>query len=313
MVSKEEYLEYVKKTIDSNDKGDRRLLSVWYLVAFIILIIIGSLLCLKGLFQIPLIVYMKRLPKALIIGVVMIILSIVMIVKRNKMLKFYRGEVREKLIAYLLKDNSYYFDKSGWISSLEFEASQFSKRYDCFTSGDLLCINIPNDDGSESKIDLAIADVNAYDLSIDEEGNRTTTDVYKGMFGYVKFKKKFKCILAIDSKYKRRGVEFEKVVLEDINFNKRFKITSNNQVEARYILTPDMMEKISLLDSKIKGIKIVFVDRYVYIGSEKVNMFELSGYKLNNDLSMFENLYDEIEIILGIVEELKNNNKVFKM
>ena len=42
-LSKEEYLEYVKKTIDGNDKGDRRLLSVWYLVAFIILIIIGKL------------------------------------------------------------------------------------------------------------------------------------------------------------------------------------------------------------------------------------------------------------------------------
>ena len=101
--------------------------------------------------------------------------------------------------------------------------------------------------------------------------------------------------------------------MEDINFNKKFKITSNNQVEARYILTPDMMEKISLLESKFKGIKIVFVDKYLYIGSKKVNMFELGNYKINNDLSMFENLYDEMAIILGIVEELKNNNKVFKM
>lgn len=310
MVSKKEYLEYAGKLVEKSITGNRKLLSIWSKVGLILLIILGGIITIRS---VAIMLIIRRINRNFVIGVSLIVISIILLVKRSKMLKLYRGEIREKLIAYLLKDNSYYFDKSGWISSYEFENSQFSRKYDCFSSCDLLSINIPNDDGSESKIDLEIADVNAYDVSVDEEGNRTTHDVYKGMFGYARFKKKFKCILTIDSKYKRRGVEFEKVVLEDINFNKKFKITSNNQVEARYILTPDMMEKISLLESKFKGIKIVFVDKYLYIGSKKVNMFELGNYKINNDLSMFENLYDEMAIILGIVEELKNNNKVFKM
>ena len=67
------------------------------------------------------------------------------------------------------------------------------------------------------------------------------------------------------------------------------------------------------MESKFKGIKIVFVDKYLYIGSKKVNMFELGNYKINNDLSMFENLYDEIMVVLAIVKEIKENDKVFKM
>lgn len=311
MVSKEEYLEYVKKIVEeSNNQGNRIILSIWCKIIFCFLAFINVFIApLSFIF----ILYDSRIVGIFILSIATIFVSNYMISKRKKMLKHYRGVPREKLIGYLLDDYSYYFDDTGRIDSFEFDCSQFSKQYDCYSSSDLLVINIPNDDGSESKIDLNIADVNTYDISVDEDGSRTTSDVYKGMFGYVKFKKKFKCILTIDSKYKRRGVKFEKVVLEDINFNKKFKVASNNQVEARYILTPDMMEKISLLDSKIKGVKIVFVDSYVYIGSEKVNMFELGNYKINDDLSIFENLYDEIRVILGIVDELKNNNKVFKM
>ena len=73
------------------------------------------------------------------------------------------------------------------------------------------------------------------------------------------------------------------------------------------------MEKIMLLESKIKNVKIVFVGKCIYIGSKKVNLFELDNYKKDDVVSVFDNLYDEIELILGIVEELKNNNKVFKM
>ena len=185
MVSKKEYLEYAGKLVEKSITGNRKLLSVWSKVGLILLIILGGIITIRS---VAIMLIIRRINRNFVIGVSLIVISIILLVKRSKMLKLYRGEIREKLIAYLLKDNSYYFDKSGWISSYEFENSQFSRKYDCFSSCDLLSINIPNDDGSESKIDLEIADVNAYDVSVDEEGNRTTHDVYKGMFGYARFK-----------------------------------------------------------------------------------------------------------------------------
>ena len=131
------------------------------------------------------------------------------------------------------------------------------------------------------------------------------------MFGYAKFPYKFKCILAINTKYKKRGLKLEKVILEDIDYNENFSVKSDNQIEARYILTPDMMEKLKYLQKKIYNIKFLIVDHYCFIGAENMNMFELKTFTNNDEVGVFENLYDEIDIILKIVEEMKNNDKVF--
>jgi len=310
MISREKYLEHVKKIVQESNVGNRKILSVWFKVAFILLLVLGVISFFSATF---LAVISWHFFHLLWVGVFLVVISAIMLNKREKMINYYKGDPREKLIACLLEGNSYFFDKRGWISSKEFELSQIANNYACFESGDLLAINIPNDDGSKSKIDFEIADVIAYNVSEDNEGKQTTHNVYEGVFGYATFKKKFKCILTINSKYKRKGVSFDKVILEDIDFNEKFKVMSNNQVEARYILTPDMMEKITRLESKLKGIKIVFVDKCIYIGAKGVNMFELSPYKFNDDVSIFEALYDEMALILEIVDELKNNNKVFKM
>ena len=311
MVSKEEYNAYVKKILEKEERVNIKSMALWYQLVAVLLIFVGAILC---IFWFPYI-FLGGYPVIIFfVGVVAVIASVDMFLVKNRSMKYYRGECRDKIIRYLLKGNEYLFYKSGYISSLEFDCSQFAKStYDCFSSSDLLMINIPNDDGSKSKIDFRVADVCAYDLSVDDEGNRSTSDVYRGVFGYVTFKKKFKCILSINSKYKIKGIKLEKVLLEDINFNEKFKVKSNNQVEARYILTPDMMDKILKLEAIIKDVKIVFVDRSIYIGSEKINLFELRRYKKGDPLTVFDNLYDEITLILGIVEELKNNDKVFKM
>ena len=131
MVSKKEYLEYAGKLVEKSITGNRKLLSVWSKVGLILLIILGGIITIRS---VAVMLIIRRINRNFVIGVSLIVISIILLVKRSKMLKLYRGEIREKLIAYLLKDNSYYFDKSGWISSYEFENSQFSRKYDCFSS-----------------------------------------------------------------------------------------------------------------------------------------------------------------------------------
>lgn len=309
MVNKEEYKKYVKQLLEKEENMDVRVLSLWYKLGSILLLIFGIVFL---LFTIPSLRF--GVNRLFVIAILSIILSICMIMNIRKTKKYYRGDFREKIISYLLEEKKYRFDKNGRISSLDFECSQFAKKsYSCFRSSDLLVINIPNNDGKKSNIDFQIADVDAYELHVDSKGNRSTSDVYQGMFGYVTFENKFKCILTINSGYKLKGTKLEKVVLEDIDFNNEFDVKSNDQLEARYILTPDMMEKILKLEKIIKNVKIVFANKTLYIGAEKVNMFELKKYKKGDPLTVFENLYDEIELVLSIVEELKNNDKVFKM
>ena len=316
MVSKEEYIKYVENMLNNDkNKKEMKFLTNGYKIASILMIIFGIIGAFLSFVAFLLthgyvLIKVKVLLARLALCGVLIIIGLNRKHNHKETLNHYRN-YREKLIEYLMQGYSYYFKRDGYIDSWKFEQSQFAKKTDCFYSSDVLAVDIPEEDGSKPRADIYIADIDAYDINIDEEGNRTTKDVYQGMFGYAKFPYKFKCVLAINTKYKKRGLKLEKVLLEDIEFNENFNVNSDNQIEARYILTPDMMEKLKYLQSKIDNIKFLIVDHYCFIGAEDLNMFELKKFKNNNEVAIFENLYDEIDIILKIVEEMKNNDKVF--
>ena len=316
MVSREEYKKYVKKLIEKNKEIKMKSLSIWYLFGAMLSIVFGAFMCCFSAFQLLKIYYLHfnyRIQILFIIGAVLIAAGIVMIKIRQDTKKVLRTDVKKSVIKYLLKDYWHWFMGFGYMEEHEFKNSQFGKTFDCFSSYDTLNINVPNNDGSKSNVYFKISDVYTYNRVFKEDGTYVDKGLYEGVFGYVTFKKAFKCILAINSKFKIKGIKFEDVILEDINFNEKFKVLTDNQIEARYILTPDMMEKLSLLEEKLNGIKIVLVDRKLYLGVPKYNMFEMKNYDKDDELAVFDNLYDEIQLVLSIVEELKNNDKVFKM
>lgn len=310
MVNKLDFNRYIEKLV-LKDKKKVITLSKKYLIVSILVTILGLFLLLKTIYRFFRFYYIfSRID--VIVGVLLVVMGILMFVVRNKNKQRFRDNYREKAINYLLSDYNHCFKEEGWPMSWDFDNSQFVKSYDLCSTSDCLIVNIPNDDGSNSSVDLKICDLYAYNLHRDEEGNISHSKVYKGMFGAIEFPYKFKCFLSIDVNYKKRGLKLDKVELEDINFGKKFKVYSNNQIEARYILTPKMMEKLLFLEEKFNQLKIVVVDNYLYIGAPYVNLFELDDLKKDDISSMFENIYDEISTVLKIVEEIKNNNKVFK-
>ena len=72
------------------------------------------------------------------------------------------------------------------------------------------------------------------------------------------------------------------------------------------------MEKLLNLYRAYKGIKVVLVDNRMYFSFPSKNLLELSNYRGDNT-TVFDGIYDDISNILSIVEEIKNNNKIFKM
>lgn len=103
---------------------------------------------------------------------------------------------------------------------------------------------------------------------------------------------------------------YKKVNLESATFEEKYNVYSNNQVEARYILTPALIERI-------ENLKFAFNAKYVR-GSFKDNkltlaihtgkdMFAMGSDFKDSDSHTFEMLYDEMISILQIVDELKLN------
>lgn len=312
MVSKSEFLNYVKKIIKEKDTNkDSKYLSKEYEQNSVKIAILGSVCLLAGfnlLSMLPLLGFFL-----LLFSIPFIVYSIIMAVKCNNVKKHYKSNYREKVIQFLLKDRDYSFNEIDYIDEKTFKDSQFGGYYEDYKGSDRFSINVSNDDGSKSNHYLTLCDLDVTKTETDSDGDRKTVTVYKGVFGYIYFPMEFKCLLCLNTKYKKRSIKLEKVVLEDINFNKKFKVYSDNQIESRYILTPSIMEKLLYLTSKLGRVEITLVDSKMYMGFEHVNLFELKAISNDNIETVFENLYDEIEVILKIVEEIKNNNKIFKI
>ena len=120
------------------------------------------------------------------------------------------------------------------------------------------------------------------DVCIQEETqdseNRSHTETYfRGRWMIFDFNKEFKANVQVvqngfkHSKRKRffgkEEEKYKKVEMEDVTFNKEFKIFAQNEHDAFYILTPQMMERIRNIANNIEGYLILcFIDNTLHVG-----------------------------------------------
>ena len=156
--------------------------------------------------------------------------------------------------------------------------------------------------------------------------NRTVTQIFKGLFFVADFNKHFTCTTVVlpDTAEKLFGWLGQKmqemnvfrgqlVKLEDADFEKDFVVYSNDQIQARYILSPSLMERIVQFKAKSKKhIYLSFVGPMVFVAIPFTrNLFEP---KLFSPLTDFENIrlyYDDLALAVGIVDDLNLNTRIW--
>ncbi len=108
------------------------------------------------------------------------------------------------------------------------------------------------------------------------------------------------------------SVDLEKILLESRDFTDRFITFSNDQVEARYILSPSLMERmVKLALQWDKKISFAFVDCNIMITIPfKKDLFEPNISKIisEEDISWY---YDLLIMIIDIVDELNLNLRIW--
>lgn len=312
MVSREEFKKYLTELFKDDSSGmNLQYMSKSYSKVSVCLVIFGFIA-----FIISFGLVGADIPFGMILliaSIIGVIIGFVRLYNSNKVKKYYKEKYRDKVMSFLFKGIDYTFDSQGQIESNIFDQSQFEGYYERYCGLDKLSINIPNDDGSVSDNYLTLCDLKATKTETDSDGDSRTVTVYEGVFGYIKFPFEFKCVLCLNTKYKKKGVSLEKVSLEDINFGKKIGVYCSDQIEARYILTPNMMEKLIWIASKMSFMRMTLVDNKMYIGFEGKDLFELSDVKDNKIETAFEKFYDEISVLLKLVDEIKTNNKIFKI
>ncbi|MCR9264505.1 MAG: DUF3137 domain-containing protein [Flavobacteriaceae bacterium] len=154
-----------------------------------------------------------------------------------------------------------------------------------------------------------------------------TGSSFLGMFAIMDFNKKFNgtTIVLPDQLEKKVGYLAKTIQqlnlnrdplvnLENPEFEKEFVVYSTDQVEARYILTPSLMERITNLKRKVnKPIMLSFKENKLYMGvHHPYGFFSLNDSKNLTTSNAIELFYEDISAAMGIVEDLNLNTKIWK-
>ena len=165
--------------------------------------------------------------------------------------------------------------------------------------------------------------------STDSKGHTRTTwhTIFKGLFFIADFNKDFRGATVVLPDVAERLFGFlgktlqkmnfarsgELVKLEDPEFERQFVVYGDDQIEARYILSPSLMARImDFKKSSGREILVSFVRSKVYVAIKTgKNMFEPRIFSTLLDFSLVRDYLQDLQFALGIVEELDLNTRIW--
>ncbi|HPJ69718.1 MAG TPA: DUF3137 domain-containing protein [Candidatus Mcinerneyibacteriales bacterium] len=235
----------------------------------------------------------------------------------------YKSEVIEGLIDRIHPGLSY--QPSLCIPESRFMASGlFLKTPDRYRGEDMVS-------GMVGKTQLTFSEIRAQykTETTDSRGNRHTQwhDIFRGIFIIADFNKPFKTrtLVLPDTAEKIFGSLFgntlqkwnkgrgDLIKLENVEFEKEFVVYGQDQVESRYILTPDLMERILNFRHKTgKPVYISFLDNSMFVAlSQTRDLFEPSMGRSLLDTAPLESYYEILKLVIGIVEDFNLNTRIW--
>ncbi|WP_461788606.1 DUF3137 domain-containing protein [Pedobacter sp.] len=191
----------------------------------------------------------------------------------------------------------------------------FSQKPDRYKTEDLVY-------GKLDKTQIHFAEVHAeYKTTNGKQTNWHT--IFKGIVFCADFNKRFNGLTIVRpkgfsigiGKWISKNVLGNKriVELENVDFDKMFITESGDQVEARYILTPSMMEKLLELNQYANSpISVSFVWSNVYIAFPlNHNYFEAPIFKSLLNADVLEKDLNILRLMRHVVEELDLNTRIW--
>ncbi len=162
----------------------------------------------------------------------------------------------------------------------------------------------------------------------DSKGRRHTRwhTIFKGLFFVADFNKDFANLTVVlpDTAEKIFGflgkslqnlnfTRGELVKLEDPEFEKEFVVYGDDQVEARYILSTSLMQRITEFKRKTKcPIFLSFVNSSVHVAIRTGrNMFEPRMFRTLLKFEVVREYLQDLQLALGIVEDLNLNTRIW--
>ncbi|MHC4619418.1 MAG: DUF3137 domain-containing protein [Planctomycetota bacterium] len=156
--------------------------------------------------------------------------------------------------------------------------------------------------------------------------NRSRRTVFKGLFFIADFNKHFTCqtVVLPDTAEKLFGsfgklfqswnvLRGQLIKLEDPEFEKHFVVYGGDQIQARYILSTSLMERIvNFKKETARPIYLSFVGSKVFVAiSFTKNLFEPRLFQTLLDFGLVREYFEDLRLAVGIVDELNLNTRIW--
>lgn len=188
--------------------------------------------------------------------------------------------------------------------------------------------------GKSDKTAFEFSQLHVIQKEVKHSGGKTEvsyTDLFRGIFYKADFNKNFSGETFVVPDFSREffgsylGESLNKsigsvarpetklVYMEDVEFENLFAVFSNDQQEARYILSPSLMQKITALKNKFSNdVYLAFRKGSLYIGiSNSKDFFAPNLFGNIDDYETIEKHYLLIKNLFDIAEELGLNTRIW--
>ncbi|MCS7065948.1 MAG: DUF3137 domain-containing protein [Fimbriimonadales bacterium] len=244
--------------------------------------------------------------------------------------RLFKWRVLTRLVKFVSPELEYQPER--YISEEEFRSSLlFQRDPDRYRGEDLI-------EGRVGQTALRLSELHAeYKTEhYDSKGNRRTTwhTLFRGLFIVADFNKHFHGITLVLPDVEQNLLGWfgqmlqglsaklgmqpgELVKLEDPEFERAFKVYSTDQIEARYILTPSLMERILRFRQLTKSeIRLAFIASRLYVAIptthdhfEAPSLFAPVGELLKPET--IGKYLHELRFALAVVDELNLNTRIW--
>ena len=227
----------------------------------------------------------------------------------------YKSDVKSQIFPKIFQFfGDFTYSENGGLSIQSLKPSDIVPSYDTESTEDYI-------KGDYKGVSLELTEACLQNESRDSKGNRRTTTVFNGLFVLLSMHKNFKgkTIIkkdagAIGNWFKKKFSKLENVQLEDPEFEKKFEVYSDDQIEARYLLTTSFMERLLKLEKLLaaKGLQASFYDdKLLIMIPSKENRFETASVFIpatfEEDINI---ILAEMDEIFQIVDVLKLNQNI---
>lgn len=235
----------------------------------------------------------------------------------------YTKDFKERIITPMISsiDSDLLYNPNFMVSQHLFERSElFKHSIDRYSGNDYV-------KGSIDDVPLEFSDLHAEYQTRDSKGRTQWHTLFKGLFLVAAFNKNFKSktVVLPDLAEKAFGdliggwlqsmnLSRDKVIqLDNPEFEKQFVVYGNDPIEARYILTHSMMERIFNFQKKISyPLCISFVQNHIHVAiNTGKDLFEPSVFTSLLEYKQAMEYVNTLHYTIGLIEELRLSEKLW--